>query len=167
MAETFSQIEEAPEDYPNADDNALWQRIEAYCAYRWTPREVVWIVDGPGHWKPPLAPAEISLTEFWQGGTYKPVSIPASPFGGLNFPAYGPYRIKAIVGADNDAPAAVIEAFERLQGYLAASEKISGASRVRRQVGDVVTSYDRSATWIAQALDKSGAADLLRPYRRA
>ena len=33
----------------------VWQRIESYVAYRWTPRAVTWIVEGCGEWYPPLA----------------------------------------------------------------------------------------------------------------
>ena len=57
------QIEAVPAAYPMAepmltpeaaakiakvDGAVIWSRIEAYTAHRWTPREVVWIVEGPG-----------------------------------------------------------------------------------------------------------------------
>lgn len=93
MADTVKQTEGVPEAYPDAgvtlstaaaalSEAMLWQRLEAYTAYRWSERDVEWIVDGPGGWEPPLSPAEIATVEVWQGGTWQSATIAASPLGG-------------------------------------------------------------------------------------
>lgn len=165
--ETLQQVEAIPAAYPTSGHDALWQRIESYCAHRWTARSVTWRVQGPGQWAPPLFPATLTGVDVWTGTEWVEAFPAPSPLGGYVFESVGPYQITATVGADNTAPAAVVEAFERLRDYLAAPNPVPGAGRYRRQIGDVSISYDRSAHWQAHALDKSGAADLLRPYRRA
>ena len=168
MAETFSQHEAIPAAYPTGDDDALWQRIEAHCAQRWTERSVVWIADGPGAWRPPLSPVSITSTEVWSGGEYEPVTLEPSPLGGLYLPRYGPYSITATVGADNPAPAAVLEAFARLKAYCDADHGgLPGVSSYSVNTGQISEQFRRNPAFIARALEMSGAADLLRPYRRA
>ncbi|MCC5961575.1 MAG: hypothetical protein JJU09_00465 [Rhodobacteraceae bacterium] len=171
MAETIHQDEAAPADYPLAiavGHDALWQRIEAYVAHRWTPRGVVWIVDGPGDWRVPLTPAEIDATEVWHNGAFQAVTLAASPLGGLHLPEFGPYRIGATVGADSDVPPAVMEAFNRFAAYMDAEDDgAPGASTVSLSEGSLSATIKRDPKWLARAIQLSGAADLLRPYRRA
>lgn len=167
MAETVNQFEGTPEDYPTAGDDALWQRIEAHCAQRWTPRQVVWTVDGPGPWRPPLGPAEIVASEVWQGGAYEPVTLEASPLG-VHLPLRGPYQITCTVGADNAAPAAVLEAFDRLKAFASADHGgLPGVMSYSLNTGTISENFRRNPAFMARALEMSGAADLLRPYRRA
>ncbi|SDL79965.1 hypothetical protein [Paracoccus chinensis] len=201
MAETIRTIEAVPEAWPelpanelilaNAADTAAWawQRIEAYCAHRWTPREVMWLVQGDGEWFPPIAPAVITKVESWEGGDWRPTVPEASPFGRLCL--WGDaHRITATVGADNPPPPLVLKAATRLINYLCQQidrndpdlwatsmrwitsppdEQITvrdGTATITR--GDKTQeSYTRPADYIAKALQYSGAADLLRPYRRA
>lgn len=168
MAATVSQFEATPAEYPTEGDDHLWQRIEAWCAHRWTPRGVVWIVDGPGDWRPPLAPVVLLPAEVWQAGAYEPVTLEETPLGGLRLPLHGPYRITGTAGADNPAPPAVQEAFERLKSYLDADPGTPpGVSSYSVNLGQISESIRRPATWQARALEMSGAADLLRAYRRA
>src|SRR3546814_1950270 len=67
-ATTIKQTEALPASYPDVtpyphrpvenggvtdaeiDPALVWQRIESYIAYRWSEREVVWIVEGSGDW---------------------------------------------------------------------------------------------------------------------
>lgn len=78
----------------------------------------------------------------------------------------GPYRFTATVGG-GDVPAAVSEAFRRLAEYLADDPERSGASSYSVNMGGAIEeSFNRNPAWIARALDLSGAADLLRPYKR-
>ncbi len=42
-----------------------------------------------------------------------------------------------------------------------------GVGNFEIDVGDTSWKYDRYPTWQARAMQNSGAADLLRPYRRA
>jgi len=177
MAVTLKEIEEIPASYPVVTTNlstaalmldqpALWQRIEAYCRTRWTPRQVVWTVEGKGAWEAPLTPATLNTVEVWDKGAWA-VCIPAaSPLGEVELPGDGPYRITADVGGGN-APAAVFEAFRRLAEYLTDDTDRAGVSSYSVNMGGAIEeSYQRNPAWVARAMELSGAADLLRPYKR-
>ena len=181
MAVTLSQSEAAPAIWPDApaglsdaaaalDPAWLWQRIEAWTAHRWTVRQVVWTVEGEGHWTPPLAPATVTTAEVWEHGAWAEVTLPPGPYG-YELPGDGPYRVTATVGG-GEVPEAVLEAYRRLAEYsveLGKDGMTSGhPSHTSHSVdlGGFSESFDRSATWAGRALINSGAADLLRPYRR-
>ena len=181
MAVTKYQQEDVPASYPATpsglsakaaalDPGMIWARIETYIAHRWTPRAVVWIIDGPGEWCAPLTPVSITATEIWDGAAWVSESLPAAPLGGFDLAGAGPYRISASVGSGTP-PAPVNEAFRRLAEYIAGGRDIvdePGASSFSANVGgDLQWSVTRNAAWMARALQNSGAADLLRPYRRA
>lgn len=175
MAETIRQTEGIPDDYPDVpsglstaaaalDAAMIWQRIEAYTAYRYTSRSIEWIVEGCGGWQPPLAPATISTVEAW-ADAWQAVTLNPSPLGGYVLPG-GTYRFTGTVGA-GDVPEIVNEAFRRLAEYMAASKKGSpGTTRERVTAGSVTVDKSRSASWAAEAMANSGAGDLLRNYRR-
>ena len=178
MAVTLKQTEELPASYPTVtglsskaealDKDALWQRLEAHCAYRWTSRGVVWVVEGCGDWKAPLAPAVLSLCERWNGQEYETITPDASPYGGYVFHGHGPHRITATVGDSVTCPAAVLEAFKRFAEYSAEINAADCTATYKAAtVASVSTTTRREAGWAARALINSGAADLLRPYRRA
>ncbi len=177
MPDTISQVEATPASYPSVtprfnvgtlpedtdpDTDQLWQRIEAYVAHRWTPREVVWIVEGEGHWKPPLTPATVTTVEVWESLSWTETTPPVSPFGGYELPGEGPYRITATVGGGTP-PAAVVEAFQRLHEYSRGI--VNTFKNEPAFTGGVEGGVAYS--WTGKALQLSGAADLLRPYRRA
>jgi hypothetical protein len=176
-ATTIQQVESAPTTYPNAPDNLsvaakaldpamIWQRIETYVAWRWTPRDVMWIVTGRGEWHAPLAPATIATNELWDGAAWGIATPDPSPLGGFLLPGHGPYKFTGTVGA-GDVPAAVNEAFRRLAEYMAKPTGTAGASTERITVpGVLTTEVVRSQSWMASALQNSGAADLLRQYRK-
>lgn len=177
MSATIKEVEAIPASYPsvpaglsteaealNAD--AIWQRIEAYCRNRWTAREVVWTVEGPGSWEAPLSPATVSAVELWQNNAWVASTPDPSPLGGYELPGVGPYRITASVGS-GDVPEAVSEAFRRLAEYLSDQSDRSGVSDFAIKLSDAIEeTYRRSPAWVARAMDLSGAADLLRPYKR-
>ena len=177
MATTIKQTESLPATYPTVSTTGwstaaaalsqtmLWQRIESYIAYRWTARDVEWIVDGPCEWTPPLTPATISTIEVWSDGAWIDITPDASPLGGYWLSGCGPYRFTASVGSGT-VPAAVLEAFRRLAEYMAAKPGKPGAPSERITAGSISLSHSRSESWMALALQNSGAADLLRPYRR-
>lgn len=177
MAVTIKQTEAAPASYPGTapwftveevpEDNPVssaqvWQRIEAYTAYRWTPREVVWIVEGDGDWCPNLAPCTVTAEEIWDGSNWIAASVFASPYGGYRLTSEGPFRFTATVGG-GDVPEAVQEAFRRLHEYTRGINDSFKNEAAYRTSGDSETVVG----WTARALQLSGAADLLRPYRRA
>jgi hypothetical protein len=181
MAVTIKQTEAIPESYPDVDQyahragelweadddtnevnaSAIWQRIEAYTAHRWTARAVTWIVEGIGEWTPPLTPATIQTVEIWTGTEWETVTAPDSPLGGYWLSGEGPYRFTASVGG-GDVPEAVQEAYRRLYEY---SKGITNQFRgdASHAGGDGGPVYG----WAAKSIQLSGAADLLRPYRRA
>lgn len=178
MATTIRQVESAPASYPAApsglsaaaaalDAATIWQRLEGYCGYRWSQRAVVWTAEGPGAWFPPLAPAAISTIERWEAGAFvEDATICASPMGGYILqPAT--YRFTGTVGpATAAAPALVLEAFRRLAEYLALA-KVNSQPGIRQEKSDAIgeTTYDASA--LGRAMDRSGAGDCLRTFRRA
>lgn len=178
MVETIKQTETAPVSYPpipgGLSDNAialdpepLWQRIESYTTHRWSEREVTWLIEGCGEWRPPLQPVNISNSDVWQDDAWQPVILPPSFLGGLSCRG-GRYRITATVGANNPPPPIVLAAYARLAEYSAAERGIAPElTSYRNQVGDVEVQAERSATWIARSIQNSGAADLLRGFRGA
>lgn len=181
MTVTLRQTEDSPASYPDApeglsaaaaalDANFIWQRIEAYTAFRTTERDASWIVEGCGEWIPPLTPAVIATTEVWQADAWEAVELLPSPLGGYMLPGEGPYRFTGTAGDDGaEVPALIGEAFRRLAEYMAAEpDENPGARTFSEAVPDVASvTLERSPAWMAQALINSGAADLLRTYRRA
>ncbi len=177
MATTLKEDEAIPASYPTVpsltipaamlDQAALWQRIEAYVAHRWTPRAVVWIVEGCGEWTPPLSPATITETEVWMpDAEWLAVTLAPSPLGGLVLAGDGPWRITADVGG-GPTPQAVREAFRRLAEYLTDATDRAGVSSYSVNMGGAIEeSYQRNPAWVARAMELSGAADLLRRYKR-
>lgn len=172
-ATTIKQDEAAPESYPGTpsdlsaaaraiDLSIIWQRIEAYTTRRYTARVVVWTVEGAGEWVPPLAPATVSTTEIWNGQAWETVTLSPSPLGGYVLPGCGPYRFTANVGG-GAVPAAVIEAYRRLAEFYAGAATSPG---VRQESVDGIGSTEYDLAALSNAVVKSGAGDLLRPYRR-
>jgi hypothetical protein len=171
MAVTIKQTEGAPSSYPVLSppielNDIAWQRVEEWIAHRFTARGVTWIVEGPGEWTPPLTPATITTIEIWTGGAWEVITPDASPLGGYWLPGCGPYRFTGTVGGGL-IPANVWEAVKRLAAYLNAQPGKPGARSESVTAGSVSVSSSRSASWMAQAMQNSGAADLLRSYRRA
>ena len=173
--ETLKINEAIPEDYPEVgglspaaaalDSAALWQRIETYIVWRWTPRAVIWTVQGGGDWEPPLTPVLLNDVYVWAGNNWSSFE---PDFGPLGFILPDELcKVEATVGDDEDPPAAVLEAFRRLAEYMAAEAVgAPGASRYSVNIGEISESISRHPAHMARALDNSGAADLLRPYRR-
>jgi len=180
MVATILQTEGAPASYPAApaglsaaaaalSTSMLWQRIEAYIAWRYTSRTITWVVEGPGDWQPPLKPATISTIQIWTGEAWQTETLLTCPLGGYQLPDFGPFKFVGTVGG-GAVPAAVNEAVRRIAEYMAAEVNPghSGARVVSESMPDVFTgSVERSPAWMAQALVNSGAADLLRTFRRA
>ncbi|MGB3456200.1 MAG: hypothetical protein WBA35_07555 [Litorimonas sp.] len=173
MIELRKEDEAIPASYPAAtapdgvDAAAVWQRIEAYTRTRYTDRAVTWTLEGDtgDDWNPPLSPVTAIQAERWDGDAFVPVGLSDGPLG-HSLPMRGTYRVTAQVGS-GDAPAAVLEAFRRLATYLADDDDRAGVSSYSVNMGGAIQeSYSRNAAHTARALQNSGAADLLRPYRR-
>lgn len=177
MATTIQQVEEIPATYPPLPEGlsaaaaalnsaAIWQRIESYVGFRWTERNVVWVVEGPGEWCPPLLPATMLHVEIWNDLQWDTAELDPTPLGGYRLPNPVWYRFEASVGG-GDVPAGITEAYRRLAEYLAAEDSLpGGVTKGSTGLGEIRVETERAANWIARALINSGAADLLRPFRR-
>ena len=175
MADTLKQVEAVP-IYPATptglsaaaaaiNASVIWARIEAYTSTRWTSRVVVWTVEGPGEWVPLLTPATIATIDKWTGTAWETNAPDASPLGGYQL-ACETFRFTGTAGG-GPVPEAVNEAFRRLAEYMAVDQNSLGATSESYNVGPITVSTSRNAAWMARAMVNSGAADLLRPYRRA
>lgn len=167
MIRAISQKEALPDSYPAIDGvtgEALavaWQRVEHYTAYRYSPRQVVWRLDAEaGEWLAPLAPIVAITAQQGDGAPYEPES---GPMGGYLIES-GCTVLTATVGAE-PVPVAVAQAVQRLARYLAVSDAIPpGVTRFGS--GTFNASVRREDISPAMAMVNSGAADLLRAYRR-
>lgn len=167
----LQQHESEPTSYPtvgtiDADTvAALWRRIENYIAYRWAEREVVWTLEGAGDWTPPLVPATVTKIESWSGSEWLEISDTTGPMG-YQFSG-GTYRVTATVGSTDEPPQDMQKAIERLEGYSIDELLVSSATSQTIDYGNGLSvRVNRPAAWQAKALQYSGAADLLRRYRR-
>ncbi|MEE4303589.1 MAG: hypothetical protein V2J19_05490 [Wenzhouxiangella sp.] len=170
------QDEGTPTSYPTIsglstaadalNHDALWKRIEDWIAYRFGEREVIWTVIGPGNFIPPLTPYTVDTSEKWNGSEFETVTLKDAPLGFELDDAT--YRITATVGTTDDPPEAVVEAFTRLAEYLADDAQMSRTvnGQTIRLGSGVEYQAERPNAWQARALHLSGAADLLRGYRR-
>lgn len=178
MAYASKQIESEPASYPTTStypgselNDVAWQRVEPYIAWRFTPRDVQWIVEGPGEFVPPLKPATVSTVEVWceRASEWEDCTPSASPSGGYWLPASGPYRFTGTAGGGSPAPTVpdiVWEAVKRLAAYLSAKTGTPGASSESISAGSISIATRRGESWMAMAMQNSGAADLLRAYRK-
>ncbi len=127
---------------------------------------MVWTIAGPGEWIPPLTPVNIGEPYQWDGASWVPYSLVSSPLG-YELP-HGKFKIEATVGSDA-LPEGGAESFRRLAEYLATieDERIPiGASQYNLDLGSIREEIHRPQGFVARALVNSGAADLLRSYRR-
>jgi hypothetical protein len=177
--------EAAPADYPvlytyDVDgnlaeepliiDRGIWDRLEQYTAFRWRERQAVWTVQGVGEWQPHITPLQNITVDLWDEDslTWGATSLDATPIGGLKVPDDQVYRIKATVG-DNAAaiPDVFVAAYERLAEYHAADTSPAGVATHSLRLGDgYEESVNRNPNYVGRAMQYSGAADLIRQYRR-
>lgn len=183
MIELLQEIEGVPGAYPaipksvtevlgfreNLDD--IWRRVEAYTHTRWTARNVAWVVSGEGEWVPPLGPVNSITAEEWDGAAYQADSPAPGPLGGHCLTG-GTYRFTASIGGGT-VPPEVNKAFSRFALYClhdANHPELLSANSVTLSEGGEYNrseSYSRPNAWIAKAMQNSGAADLLRTWRRS
>lgn len=193
MATTLSIEEAAPEAYPQivlgqTDPNiakivtVAWQRVEAWIAHRWGVRAVMFVAEGPGDWVPPLGPFTATTVESWTGSAWVTASVAPSPLGGYCLDVQGPFRFTGNCGAAGDPPQAVKEAVFRLTEYFLGVDAVPASERPLSKFRTSLEPYvdengeeqgvrevereQQNANWIARAMQLSGAADLLRPWRK-
>ncbi len=172
MTELHKETEAIPTVYPvvnvtsDISLDAIWPRLEMWCNVRWSPREVIWVIEGPVEWVPPLTPYDNLRVEIWQSGAWVNVTPEPSPFGGYCLTKSGPYRVTATVGAGPVPPAAE-EAIKRLVAYLEDDSAPAGITEYRVDMAETIEEeIHRSPTHMARSLQNSGAADLLKPWKR-
>ncbi|MFG6508284.1 MULTISPECIES: hypothetical protein [unclassified Sulfitobacter] len=149
------------------DHNMIWARIEAYTAWRFTKREVVWTLIGNGgdQFNPRLTPVVSREAHVWRDETWVSLTLIDGPLG-IILPSDGTFKITAQVGG-GIPPAPVLEAYRRLAEYLSDDPGTAGASSTSVAIGPIQEELERNPSWVAKAMHYSGAGDLLRPYRRA
>ena len=146
----------------------VWSRIEEWIAYRWGVRDCSFIVEGGcGAWRAPLTPFTVATVDVWHDD-WQPVTLTPHPLGGLVIGDSEAYRLTGTAGSATPPPAEVVEAARRLQAFWAAAAgEDKGSTQESRTEGDLTANVTRSRDWLARAIHSSGAADLLRKYRRA
>jgi len=140
-------------------------RIESYIRHRWGERAFEAIVEGPGEWTPPLMPVTVSAIEQWIDESWTAVTAQRTPLGYL-FGA-GSFRVTGTAGNEEAVPPAVAEAARRLHAYYVKADEIqqdvAGGTLSEFKIGPLEKRVEVSPSFIARALQNSGAADLLRP----
>ena len=128
----------------------VWARLEQYCAYRWTSRQCVWTVQGPGDFLPHLAPVSNYVIDQWDD-TQKiwETAITEQTALGFYLPRSCVYRVTATVGDTADpAPQQVSEAYRRLAAYMqeakADTVPVGAASHSLNLAGGLDESIERN-----------------------
>lgn len=179
MAITLEIQESAPLEYPEIDNlpdarfgtdaDAIWQRIECWIGHRWGKRDVIFIVEGPGDWTPPLVPFSTLTIEVWHDDEWVSAVVPPTPLGGYRLDFPGPFRFAGVAGSTDAPPPAVKEAYRRLITYSSSIIGHDGGAKgaVTRSdyAGENAGGREFVNGWAGKAIQYSGAADLLRPWR--
>ena len=149
---------------------SYWGRIESWISRRWPERSAVFIVQGPGLWRPCPEPFTVASVEEWRDNAWTSLDMEqaaplASPVG-FTLPGEALFRFTGTLGDDDlPVPAMVMEAARRLAEFYACSNLEGvGSIHARERLGDYST-HGRPSTWQGRSLELSGAADLLRPWR--
>lgn len=149
------------------DPEVVWRRMESWCAWRWGVRSIEIVAAGGGELVPPRGPLTISSVDLFRAEVWRPAELCFGPLGGVVLDGGSTYRLRSTVGAVTAAPD-VCEAHRRLTDYMASPpDRRPGSSSESIDLGGYRTDFQRSPTWAARAIFNSGAADLLRPWRRA
>ena len=178
IAETLTAHEAEPEAWPAVsglsdkaaalDAGPIWRRLEVWAAVRFAVRLVTFKVEGPGTWAVPFEPATLVEAERFASGWQVVQLDPHPERPGWRLEA-GLYRIKAEVGGA--PPPVALEAFRRLAEYLADDRFPAGVTIQQESIGGPAGTASqhmhRPAAWMGRAVHYSGAADVLRPIRRA
>ena len=141
------------------DAAVIWDRLEAFTNYRWSTTEIEFVVN-PDHeiqWKPPYVPF----------GILEVNGEPADPdtFGAVTLRN----RSKVLVTIGGATPSPTVnKAYRRLAEYFAVRDDMpAGAQRYSVNIGDISETISKRSDHMARAMQNSGAADLLRKYKKA
>ena len=103
--------------------------------------------------------------EIWNGTAWEAATPGKGPLDGYELED-SKYRFIIDIGGGS-VPEAVKEAYKRLSSYMAETGRKAGVSSYSADLGVLKIAYTQSPSWMAKAMQNSGAADLLRPYRRS
>jgi len=156
--ESETEISTTYPDAPN-DDPVIWDRLEAFCNFRWSETVMEFVVNPPCEiqWQPPYEPFTVDLVN---GEAATP-----DDFGAVTLREKS--KVRATIGGATPS-ATVLKAYERLADYMAATDDApGGTSRYSVTIGDLSESWSRHPDYMARAIHNSGAADLLRKFKKA
>ena len=140
-------------------NEVIWDRLEAFCNYRWSETVVEFVVNPPCEieWQPPYEPFTVDLVN---GEAASPDDFEAVTLTER-------CKVRCTIGGA-DPSETVMAAYLRLAEYMAATDDApNGASRYSIDIGDISESWSRKADHMGRAIHNSGAADLLRKFRKA
>lgn len=156
-------------DIDPAQAAIAWRRVEGWIGWRWGVRPVAFVLEGAGEWAPPLVPLAEPVAATWCAGAWAAITPPAGPLGGFLFDTVGPHRVEALLGSAEPPPEMVREAVRRLAHYnteLAGQAAELASTRRTSIAGALDIESTADPRLLARALTYSGAADLLRPWRK-
>lgn len=177
MAELLKWQEDAPASAPPVpaslspaaaalDPLAIWSRLELWCGYRWQARSFSAVICGPGEWSAPVAPVTYADVEIWRDDHWELSELRPGPLG-LEFGS-GTFRVTGTAGDDQSPGADAVEAYRRYAEFLAETGKRPGYESWSLSVeGAFSLNWKRERNALAKGIYGSGAADMLRQYRRA
>lgn len=148
----------APADVTGSIPEVIWSTLENYCATRWSTAEVEFVVCSHGRcaWRPPFFPFSIETVDG------EPAALNA--FGEVMLEP-GRHKVRCQIGGQ-PVTAGVEEAYRRLAAYYANPDNRQGYSRHSVNLGgEISESWSRGRN--TSAVGNSGAAELLRQYRKA
>lgn len=148
----------------------IWGRLESWISTRWSERAVSFTVEGEGCWSSPIGPFALTDAREWDAASesYVPTTLAKSPTG-FRLEA-NVYQIEGTAGFTTTPPDRVLEAYRRYAEFCA--EAIRDPKRVGTSAhtldldGAISRSTSQPSSWLTRGLHLSGAADLLRPWRR-
>lgn len=147
------------DDAAAIDEAVIWDRLEAFTNFRWSETVVEFVVN-PDHeiqWKPPYVPFVVDLVD---GEAATP-----DQFGAVTIRNRS--KVRCTIGGA-DVSETVKTAYRRLAEYFAVRDDMpAGAQRYAVSIGDISETISKRSDHLARAMQNSGAADLLRKYRKA
>jgi len=148
------------------DPLAVWSRLELWSGHRWEVRDFEAVIEGPGEWSAPVAPVTYAAADVWAVDTWAVSELRPGPLG-LVF-ACGTFRISGTVGDGQPADPDALEAYRRYAEFLAETGKRPGYQSWNFSLdGAMSISWRRERNAMAKGIYGSGAADMLRKYRKA
>ncbi|MDQ2067081.1 hypothetical protein Q9295_11895 [Xinfangfangia sp. CPCC 101601] len=148
----------APPDVTGSIPEVIWSILENYVATRWSTAEVEFVVHSPcrNGWRPPYYPWVVQSVDG------DPAEV--NEFGEVTLEP-GRHKVVCQIGGQV-VTAGVQEAYRRLSAYYSDPDNQKGYSRYSVNLGgEISESWSRGRN--TSAVGNSGAAELLRKYRKA